>query len=76
MNSFDSGPSVTLRHSLASSSLTDVTIPPCFLSFLFLEYDLYPGIFNAACGLGPAIGYLVGGAMLNIYTDVRVDQNK
>ncbi|XP_038052230.1 solute carrier organic anion transporter family member 4A1-like [Patiria miniata] len=37
--------------------------------------SLYIGIFNAASLLGPAIGYLLGGALLSIYTDIRVDSS-
>ncbi|XP_022104541.1 solute carrier organic anion transporter family member 4A1-like [Acanthaster planci] len=37
--------------------------------------SLYIGIFNAASLLGPAIGYLLGGALLSIYTDVQVDSS-
>ncbi|XP_033109637.1 solute carrier organic anion transporter family member 4A1-like [Anneissia japonica] len=33
----------------------------------------YLGILNASSLLGPAIGYLLGGVFLSIYTDVRVD---
>ncbi|XP_072029799.1 solute carrier organic anion transporter family member 4A1-like isoform X2 [Amphiura filiformis] len=35
--------------------------------------SLYIGIFNGASLLGPAIGYLLGGALLDIYTDVKKD---
>ncbi|XP_033640299.1 solute carrier organic anion transporter family member 4A1-like [Asterias rubens] len=37
--------------------------------------SLYIGIFNAASLLGPAIGYLLGGALLSVYTDLQVDSN-
>ncbi|XP_033100782.1 solute carrier organic anion transporter family member 4A1-like isoform X2 [Anneissia japonica] len=34
---------------------------------------MYIGIFNAISILGPALGYVLGGLYLTIYTDVRVD---
>ncbi|KAJ8020203.1 Solute carrier organic anion transporter family member 4A1 [Holothuria leucospilota] len=37
---------------------------------------LYIGIFNGASLLGPAIGYLFGGALLNLYTDLTVDPSQ
>ena len=44
-----------------------------FFVHFFLHYT---GIFNAACGIGPGIGYLVGGFFLNIYTDILVDKSE
>ncbi|XP_071955520.1 solute carrier organic anion transporter family member 4A1-like [Antedon mediterranea] len=35
----------------------------------------YLGILNASSLLGPAIGYLLGGVFLSLYTDVRVDSS-
>ncbi|XP_071489383.1 solute carrier organic anion transporter family member 4A1-like [Diadema antillarum] len=34
---------------------------------------LYVGLFQGMSTLGPALGYLVGGLFLNLYTDVSVD---
>lgn len=34
--------------------------------------SLYLGIFYAVATLGPAVGYIAGGFLLNVYTDVRV----
>ncbi|XP_071956884.1 solute carrier organic anion transporter family member 4A1-like [Antedon mediterranea] len=34
---------------------------------------MYIGIFNAISILGPALGYVLGGLYLTIYTDIRID---
>ena len=44
-----------------------------FGNFTVLEsmiFLYYPGIFYALAIVGPAIGYLAGGAFLNVYVDI------
>ena len=35
------------------------------------NFSFFPGIFKSVAILGPAIGYILGGVFLGIYTDVQ-----
>ena len=34
---------------------------------------LFAGVYQAITLAGPALGYIIGGALLRIYTDLNVD---
>ena len=56
-----------LRH--ASHGMSSTMIP----SYLHKDHFVISAIFYASGILGPAIGYLIGGYLLTIYTDIWED---
>nr|XP_054751159.1 solute carrier organic anion transporter family member 4A1-like [Lytechinus pictus] len=62
-------------HGIGAASLytlgvayVDENVPP-------RQFGIFMGIYNAVTVAGPSLGYIIGGAFLNIYTDLNVDKN-
>lgn len=39
------------------------------------QFGTFMGIYQSIVVVGPSLGYIIGGAFLNIYTDLNVDEN-